>query len=444
MSDDQTRRIPAAADPTQIQRPPARPGQPGAPSSYDATQRMSSFTPGDAAGQRAAGGQGGSPVDEHTQIMPPPRQGSVVDESTQVMLPTRGASPVDESTQFLPPARGGSPIDESTQVMPPPRGASGVDESTQLLPPAGAQQRDYRSATPPPARPYRPYETEQPTQVQSPGAFPGEAGYGQQGYGQQGYGQQPGYPGQQGYGQGQQAGYPGQQGQPGQPGYGQQQGYGQQAGYPQQGQQTPPNPFEQGFGPQSGQPTPPRRSREDDSGGGGSMAGAVLAWIPRILLALGVYQLVRLIPGFDVMPDVAQFPLFRGIGDGVLGMLNLNPEWSDQAANLTIPVLGIALAALFNMIRSLNTSLAVWPHALVIVAWIVVFAVGGIVGFAQDATANVKQDVQNSVDESVEDAKQDAKDAVQEEIDKGVEDAKQSATDSVADQLEDALPGGNG
>ncbi|GAA2233270.1 hypothetical protein GCM10010413_35180 [Promicromonospora sukumoe] len=199
---------------------------------------------------------------------------------------------------------------------------------------------------------------------------------------------------------------------------------------------------------QPGQPTPQRRDRGDDSRGGGSAAGAVLAWIPRILLALSVYQLVRLIPGFDVMPDVSQFPLFRGIGDGVLGMLNLNPDWSDQAANLTIPVLGIALAGLFNTIRSLNTSLAIWPYGLAVVAWIVVFAVGGVVGYAQDATENVKQNVQNSVDESVDNAKQDAKDAVQQEIDKGVEDAKQNATESVeqsiGDQLEDALPGGNG
>ncbi|WP_285106894.1 hypothetical protein [Promicromonospora sp. MEB111] len=351
----------------------------------------------------------------------------------------------------MPPPRGGSPVDESTQVMPPPRGASAVDESTQLLPPAGTQ-RDYRSATPPPARPYRPYETEQPTQVQAPGAFPGEPGYGQ---GQQGYGQQAGYgqQGQQGYGQ--TAAY-GQPGQAGQQGYGQQgygQGYGQQAGYPQPGQQQgqqagPPNPFEQGFGPQSGHPTPQRRDRDDDSRGDGSTAGAVLAWIPRILLALSVYQLIRLIPGFDVMPDVSQFPLFRGIGDGVLGMLNLNPEWSDQAANMTIPVLGIALAGLFNTIRSLNTSLAIWPYGLAIVAWIVVFAVGGIVGYAQDATENVKQNVQDTVDQEIEDAKQDAKDSVQQEIDKGVEDARQNATESVEesinDQLEDALPGGNG
>ncbi|PUB21560.1 hypothetical protein C8K30_114103 [Promicromonospora sp. AC04] len=391
MSDEPTRRIPPADDPTQIRRPPSRPGQPGAPSSYAATQRMDAIQAGQAASQWSPEYQGGSAVDEQTQVMPP---------------------------------RGGSAGDEQTQMMPP-------------MPPAGMAQpqRDYRSATPPPARPFRPYETEQPTQAQAPGYGQGQPGYAQPG--QQGYGQQPGYgqPGQQGYGQ---QGY-------GQQGYGQ----GQQPGYGQPGQQPgQPSPFDQGYGPQT--PLPPRRDRDrdDDSSGGGSVAGAVLAWIPRILLVLSVYQLVRLVPGFDVMPDVSQFPLFRGIGDGVLGMLNLNPEWSDQAANVTIPVLGIALAGLFNTIRSLNTSLAIWPYALAIVAWIVVFAVGGIIGYAQEATENVKQDVQDSVDQSIEDAKQDAKESVQNEVEQGVEDAKQDATESVeqgiTDQLEDALPGGNG
>ncbi|MEU4385911.1 hypothetical protein [Promicromonospora sp. NPDC023805] len=359
MSDEPTRRIPPVDDPTQIQRPPARPDtQPGAPSSYAATQWMDAVQDG----QAGRGGQAG--------------------------------------------------YDDRTQVMPP----SGVPQQ-------GANQgRDYRAATPPPARPYRPYETVQPTQAQA-AAFPGEPGYGQptQAYGQPPV-QQPVQP-TQAYGQ--------------PPGYGQ---AGQQPGYGQ------PQPFDQAYSPRAPQQTPPmppvprhERERRDDSPGG-SAAGAVLAWIPRILLALSVYQLVRLIPGFDVMPDVSQFPLFRGIGDGVLGLLNLNPEWSDQAANMTIPALGIALAGLLNSIRSLGTSLAIWPYGLAVVAWIVVFAVGGIVGYAQEATENIQQDVQNSVDETVENAKKDAQDSVEQQIEQGVDDAKQNATD----QLEDALPGGNG
>ncbi|MEV0952359.1 hypothetical protein [Promicromonospora sp. NPDC050249] len=396
MSDEPTRRIPPVDDPTQIQRPPARPvTQPGAPSSYAATQWMDAVQDG----QAGRGGQAG--YDDRTQVMPP------------------SGTPQPGTPQ--PGAGHGNQYGDQTQVIPP----SG-------MPQQGADQgRDYRAATPPPARPYRPYETVQPAQPQA-ATFPGEPGYGQgqTGYGQptQAYGQQPVQPTQA---------------------YGQPQGYGQQPGYGQAGQQPgygQPLPFDQAYSPQAPQQTPPRppisrheRERRDDSPGG-SAAGAVLAWIPRILLALSVYQLVRLIPGFDVMPDVSQFPLFRGIGDGVLGLLNFNPEWSDQAANLTIPALGIALAGLLNTIRSLGTSLAIWPYGLAVVAWIVVFAVGGIVGYAQEATEDIQQDVQNSVDETVEKAKEDAQNSVEEQLQQGVDDAKQNATD----QLEGAVPGGNG
>lgn len=419
MSDEPTRRIPPADDPTQIQRPPARPGtQPGAPSSYAATQWMDAVPDGQS-GQAARPGQGNAGYGDRTQMMPPagaPQGNAGYDDRTQVMPPSGAPQPG---------AGHGSQYGDQTQVIPP----SG-------MPQQGADQgRDYRAATPPPARPYRPYETVQPTQPQA-ATFPGEPGYGQ---GQAGYGQPT-----QAYGQ-----PPVQQ--PVQPAqaYGQPQGYGQQPGYGQAGQQPgygQPQSFDQAFSPQAPQQTPPmppitrhERERRDDSPGG-SAAGSVLAWIPRILLALSVYQLVRLIPGFDVMPDVSQFPLFRGIGDGVLGLLNLNPEWSDQAANMTIPALGIALAGLLNTIRSLGTSIAIWPYGLAVVAWIVVFAVGGIVGYAQEATKNIQEDVQNSVDETVEKAKEDAQDSVEEQIQQGVDDAKQNATD----QLEDAVPGGNG
>lgn len=429
MSDEPTRRIPPADDPTQIQRPPARPDtQPGAPSSYAATQWMDAVQDGQAGRDGQAGPAG------------------------QATWPGQGGAGSGDRTQMMPPAgapQGNAGYDDRTQAMPPsgtPQAGSGFGDQygdqTQVIPPSGMPQqgadqgRDYRAATPPPARPYRPYESVQPTQAH-PAAFPGEPGHGQgqAGYGQptQAYGQQPVQP-TQAYGQ--QAGY-GQQPGYGQPGYGQ---AGQQPGYGQ------PQPFDQAFSPQAPQQTPPmppipRRERErGDDSPGGSAAGAVLAWIPRILLALSVYQLVRLIPGFDVMPDVSQFPLFRGIGDGVLGLLNLNPEWSNQAANMTIPALGIALAGLLNTIRSLGTSLAIWPYGLAVVAWIVVFAVGGIVGYAQEATKNIQEDVQNSVDETVEDAKKDAQESVENQIEQGVDDAKQNATD----QIEDALPGGNG
>ncbi|MFI9486014.1 hypothetical protein ACIG47_06455 [Promicromonospora sp. NPDC052451] len=441
MSDEPTRRIPPAADPTQIQRPPARTGrpdaQPDAPSSYAAPHRTEVF-PAGRSGQGAAP-QAATGYDQ-TQVMGPGTAG--YDDRTQVVTP--GTTGYDDRTQAMPPTQGGGYADHA-------QGGS-YGDATQVLPPSGAadapgvagQGRDFRAATPPPAQPYRPYETAQPTQVHGAGPFPGEPGAGQGGYGQptQVYGRPAA-----GYGQQQAPGYP-------QPtaGYGQQQGQ----GYPQAphayGRQpgTGYDQDQQGYAPQPSGPTPPapRRDRDDDSRPGGSAAGAVLAWIPRLLLVLSVYQLVRLVPGFDVMPDVAQFPLFRGIGDGVLGMLNLNPEWSDQAANLTIPVLGMALAGVFNTIRALSTSLAVWPYGVAVFAWIVVFAVGGIVGYAQDAAENARQNIERSVDEGIEDAKQDAEDTAREELEKSVDDARQDATDSieesVTEQLQDALPGGEG
>ncbi|HEV6954262.1 MAG TPA: hypothetical protein VKY86_13545 [Promicromonospora sp.] len=415
MPDEPTRRIPPADDPTRVQPPTApggrRIGQPGAapgPASYAATQRMDSVAGG---GSVHPGPQGGGGVDR-----------------TQVL---------------------GGPAADATQVLGGPAG-----DATQMLPPQGAGQggagRDLRAAAPPPARPYRPaesaFETSHdsgtqapPTQVYGqpvqgypapggarPGAQPGQA-YGQQGYAQPGYGQ-PG---------------PGQV--PGQQGYGQQQ--------PDPWQQQPA----QAWGPQrtgspfgqdpAGPPSPPRRDRDDEPRGG-AVAGSVLAWVPRLLLVLGVYQLVRLVPGFDVMPDVAQLPLFRGIGDGVLAMLNLNPEWSEQAANLTIPVLGMAIAGVLGTIRSLDTKPAVWPFGLVVFAWIVVFAVGGIVGYAQETAQTVREDVRKSVDDTVEDARQDAEDRAREELEKAADDAQRDATEtleeSVTEQLQDVLPGGDG
>jgi hypothetical protein len=80
VSDEPTRRVPPADDPTQIQRPPVRPGaRPGAPSSYAATQRMDAIQSG--GGQPGAGqpGQGASP------------QGGAYDR-TQVVVPGAGGA----------------------------------------------------------------------------------------------------------------------------------------------------------------------------------------------------------------------------------------------------------------------------------------------------------------------------------------------------------------
>ncbi|MBE1875317.1 YtxH domain-containing protein [Myceligenerans pegani] len=194
-----------------------------------------------------------------------------------------------------------------------------------------------------------------------------------------------------------------------------------------------PGPFPPG--PSEG---PGDRAPEGEPGA--SVLGEILAWIPRALLALSIYQLVRLIPGFDGMPDVSRWEPFRAIGDGVLGALNLNPDWSDQAANLTIPVLGLVLAALLNYITPLRRGrkLHVWPYMLVIAAWIAVFAVSGVTSFASDATENLRQDIQEQVDRTIEDETQqmqdDVEDAVGDQIDQMTDDASEAAKNTVEEQ----------
>jgi hypothetical protein len=200
---------------------------------------------------------------------------------------------------------------------------------------------------------------------------------------------------------------------------------------------TPPGGIGQSGIGQSGGDAP-------ESGRGPSVVGEILAWVPRVLLALSVYQLVRLVPGFDVMPDVSRWDPFRTIGDGVLGTLNLNPDWSDQAANLTIPVLGVVLAALLNYIPPLRRGrkLHTWPYVVVIVAWIAVFVVSGVTSFTSGATDNLRQGVQeqiqDQVDKTVEDQKQrareDVENAVGDQIDQMTDDARDAAKDAVEEQ----------
>lgn len=157
-------------------------------------------------------------------------------------------------------------------------------------------------------------------------------------------------------------------------------------------------------------PTPPggatsdddARDREPEGSLGGRVAGEILAWIPRALLLLGVYQLVRLVPGLDRMPDVSRWEPFRVIGDGALGLLSLDPAWSDQAANLTIPALGLVAAGLLNLtpLRR-GRRLAVWPYVLVIAAWAAVFAAGDLGSWLSDATQGLQDDVRQGVEDEV-------------------------------------------
>ncbi|GAA1868791.1 hypothetical protein [Myceligenerans crystallogenes] len=211
--------------------------------------------------------------------------------------------------------------------------------------------------------------------------------------------------------------------------YGQDGPYGHSSSHGQHAAALPPGtalPGEPAGGPADGHGPGP--GPEDDRGGvGGRIAGEILAWIPRALLLLGIYQLVRLVPGFDRMPDVSLWTPFRVLGDGVLGLLNLDPAWSDQAANLTIPALGLLAAGFLNYLTPLRRGrrLAVWPYFLVIVAWVIVFAAGDLGGWLSDVTQGFQEDVRQGVEDEV--GRQ-----IDEQVDKTVEEQK--------GQLEEQLP----
>src|SRR5690606_7320720 len=124
--------------------------------------------------------------------------------------------------------------------------------------------------------------------------------------------------------------YPGQQ-------YADQQYPGQQypgQGYPGQQPGSPFGPGGQG-GPGGQQPSSSRRDQRDDADrrrgddAAWRAVSMILGLIPAVLLGIAVYQLVRLIPGFEVMPDLSRAPLFRALGDWMLVTLNLPLEWAD-------------------------------------------------------------------------------------------------------------------
>ncbi|GAB4085323.1 hypothetical protein GCM10028784_19530 [Myceligenerans cantabricum] len=184
-------------------------------------------------------------------------------------------------------------------------------------------------------------------------------------------------------------------------------------------------PTQPGTSPTAPSPAGGPADRGPEGGSGARVLGGILALVPRALLALSVYQLVRLIPGFEQMPDAAAWGPFHGIGDAVLGVLNLDPDWSDQAANLTIPVLGVVLVTLLNVITPLRRDrrLRAWPYTLVIGAWVAVFAASGLAAFASDTTENLNQSIQDQVDETldeqVDQLTDDASDAAKEKVEDG-------------------------
>ncbi|WP_285106893.1 protein kinase [Promicromonospora sp. MEB111] len=173
-----------------------------------------------------------------------------------------------------------------------------------------------------------------------------------------------------------------------------------------------------------------RADRDRSSDGGPRAVAVILGWIPRVLLLIALYQLVRLIPGFDAMPSAAELPLFAALGDITVATLGLDPEWAPRMAELSIPLLGIIAAALVNLVRAVRSRRGgrTWPFWLVVVVWVIVIAVQGVVGYAQQVT----QDARDSLQEQRE--------QIQDDLEQGVQDTTEDVTDSLWQSFEDALP----
>ncbi|MCF4121426.1 serine/threonine protein kinase [Antribacter sp. KLBMP9083] len=303
--------------------------------------------------------------------------------------------------------------------------------SASALPAPDATQR--LDPTPRPA--YDPGQTvrlpPQPAMPQQPPAQRFAPGYAPQPGVQSGYAAQPaGYPG------GPTPGAPGQH--PGAAGFGP--GAGTPAGQARQGgypgapgapDTTPSRP--------AGDRRPERddRTDRDDRDGpsdsdGWRIAGVMLGtWLPRVLLALAVYQALRLVGPLSDLPDVSTFPLFAALGDLAVYTFGWDAEWAPYVANLAIPALGLVLAVIANAVQSLRAKRGhhVWPYVLLITLWAVLIGIQAVIGFAQQ----VREDVEQGVEQSIEDAKQD----VQDEIDQGVEDAKQDAAENVQRSIDE-------
>ncbi len=173
-----------------------------------------------------------------------------------------------------------------------------------------------------------------------------------------------------------------------------------------------------------------REAKSRDSDGGGQAVAMIVGWIPRVLLAVAVYQLVRLIPGFDVMPSAAELPLFAALGDLAVSMLGLDPVWAPRMAELSIPLLGIVASAVVNLVPAVRRrrSGRTWPLWVVVVVWVIVIAVQGVVGYAQQVTQNARDSFEQQ------------REQIQDDLEQGVQDTTEDVQDSVWQSIEDALP----
>ena len=202
-------------------------------------------------------------------------------------------------------------------------------------------------------------------------------------------------------------------------------------------QPTPPARTRPDLPPQApAQPAGPTSRRDDrdgksrEPGGGAGVVAALIGWIPRILLVLALYQLVRLIPGFDAMPNAAGLPLFAALGGIAVSLLSLDPVWLPRMAELSIPLLGIVTSAVVNLIRMVGTRRRgrTWPFWLVVVVWVIVIAVQGVVGYAQQVTENARVSFEQQ------------REQLQDDLEQGVQDTTEDVRDSVWESIENALP----
>ena len=192
---------------------------------------------------------------------------------------------------------------------------------------------------------------------------------------------------------------------------------------------------------QSSRPTSRRADRDAggardarDPGRGLGVVATVVGWLPRVLLALAVYQLVRLVPGFDGMPSAAGLPLFTSLGYLTVDMLGLDPVWAPRMAELSIPLLGIVTSALVSLFRAARKrrGARTWPFWLVVVVWVIVIAVQGVVGYAQQVTHNARESLEQQIEQQ--------SDQIQDGLEQGVQDTTEDVRDSLWESFEDALP----
>lgn len=178
-----------------------------------------------------------------------------------------------------------------------------------------------------------------------------------------------------------------------------------------------------------------RDSRERDAkrrepGGGLGVVATIIGWVPRVLLALALYQLVRLVPGFDAMPSAAGLPLFAALGGLAVSTLSLDPVWLPRMAELSIPLLGIVTSAFVGLFRAVRRRRGgrTWPFWLVVVVWVIVIAVQGAIGYAQQVTQNARDSFEQQ------------REQIQDDLEQGVQDTTEDVRDSVWESIENALP----